>query len=97
MIWLRAVGGMPQAAVKTGAALGATLVGWRAVAWRADECAFRHGAVEEPSERARRATAVLAASLAPASFVVRAEPDRDTVLLHGIGGEPARANTEWLA
>lgn len=57
---------------------------------------FARGDRDDPRDRARRATALLVASLAPDSFVLRAAPERSEVLLHAIvppGGDP---DPRWL-
>lgn len=59
-------------------------------------CAFVRGGRDDPHDCARRATALLIASLAPDSFVLRAAPDRSDVLLHGIFGPPADPDPRWL-
>jgi len=94
--WARAWLDVPAATWKTGLALVRALVR-REPAGRADTAPFRSGASDDPVERARRATAVLAASLAPASYVVRAEPGGSTALMHGITDRPPGADREWLA
>lgn len=57
---------------------------------------FLRGAEDDPHDRARRAGAVLTASLAPDSFVVRAQPRRDHVLIHTLLS-PRPRDPRWLA
>lgn len=57
---------------------------------------FARGDADDPADRARRATALLVASLAPDSFVVRAAPGRSEALLHGIVGPAAVSDPRWL-
>lgn len=64
---------------------------------RADARPFRPGKANAPSDRARRASAVLAASLAPASFVVDVPLGRGEVLMHGIERRPPVRDADWLA
>lgn len=87
---------MPAASLRTGLAL-TRMVFRSAPAGRADAVPFRERAVGDPAERARRVTALLAASLAPASYVVRMDPGRAEVLLHGIDSRPQVHDREWLA
>ena len=63
---------------------------------RASRHAFERGRDDDPRDRARRATAVIVASLAPDSFVVRLAPGRSEVLLHGIVGPAADPDPRWL-
>ncbi|HEY9111322.1 MAG TPA: hypothetical protein VIM92_06075 [Rhodanobacteraceae bacterium] len=59
------------------------------------DAAFLRGDGNDPRQGARRATAVLTASLAPDRFVLRAEPHRERVLIHTI--LPPRAySPRWL-
>jgi hypothetical protein len=96
-VWARAIGSVPGATLRTGAALVAAIVRPDRARPSAPTRPFRHGATEDPAERGRRATALLAASLAPASYVVRADGGRDEVLFHAIGSAPPPADREWLA
>ena len=96
-VWARACGEVPGQTLITAGALAATILRGGENRGRADERPFRLGPANDPQERARRASAVLAASLAPASYVVDAGPDRDVALLHGIGRTPAPKDAEWLA
>jgi multisubunit Na+/H+ antiporter MnhE subunit len=93
--WTRALLGLPAATWRTGVVLAVTLL--RPVSpGRTDRVAFRPGPAHEPGERARRATALLAASLAPASYVVCADNDGSEILLHGIGAAPGKLDRDWL-
>lgn len=56
---------------------------------------FLRGAEDDPHDRARRAHAVLAASLAPDSFVVRAQPLHEHVLAHTVLA-PRPRDPRWL-
>lgn len=93
--WLKAVGGLGPALTRTlmvlvkAAALGGS-------PGRAPELAFLRGAEDDPEDRARRATAVLIASLAPDSFVVRAPPRKDRVLMHTIVRADVARDSRWL-
>ncbi len=57
---------------------------------------FARGDNDDPHDRARRATAVLVACLAPDSFVVREAPGRSEVLVHGIAGRAGDPDPRWL-
>ncbi|KMO39462.1 hypothetical protein VQ02_10030 [Methylobacterium variabile] len=94
--WGRALAGLGPATLRTGAVLArAILVGTHP--GHAHRRPFRRGPEDEPAERARRAGAVLLASLAPDSFVLRADPGRDEVLIHALGETPPPADPRWLA
>lgn len=60
------------------------------------EIAFRRGAEDSASDAARRASAVLIASLGPDNFVVRAPPEKDCVLTHAILPANASRDPRWL-
>jgi hypothetical protein len=94
--WGRALAGLGPATLRTGAALARAILGGTHPG-RAHRRPFRRGPEDEPAERARRAGAVLLASLAPDSFVLRADPGRDEVLLHALGEAPPPADPRWLA
>ncbi|HET7587606.1 MAG TPA: hypothetical protein VFL45_05950 [Gammaproteobacteria bacterium] len=93
--WLKATAGLV-------AALGSTLLVFIKAAalgtspGRALELPFLRGAEDDPEDRARRATAVLIASLAPDNFVVRAPPHKDRVLVHTIVPGDATRDSRWL-
>jgi len=58
---------------------------------------FARRAADDPAEAARRATAVLAASLAPDSFVVRVRTSRDEVLMHSLAPGQSPPDPRWLS
>ncbi len=93
--WLRAIVGLTGATIRTGGALLAAI--FRRASPRTDVSTFVHGPASEPRANARRATAVLTASLAPDSFVVRTPADENRVLIHRLA--PARRTPDplWLA
>ena len=94
--WGRALASLAPATLRTGSVLvRAILVGNHP--GHAHRCPFRRGPEDEPAERARRAGAVLLASLAPDSFVLRADPGRDEVLIHALGETPPPTDPRWLA
>ncbi|AWN53554.1 hypothetical protein [Methylobacterium sp. 17Sr1-1] len=94
--WGRALWGLGPATLRTGAALTRViLVGTHL--GHAHRRPFRRGPEDEPAERARRAGALLLASLAPDSFVLRADPGRDEALIHALGETPPPADPLWLA
>lgn len=93
--WLRTIAGLPGATVGTGGALLAAIVGRASP--RTEESAFIHGSADEPRANARRATAVLIASLAPDSFVVRTPAGEDHVLIHRLARARRAPDALWLA
>lgn len=60
------------------------------------EISFRRGAEAGARDVARRASAVLIASLGPDNFVVRAAPKKDCVLMHAILPKNASRDPRWL-
>lgn len=60
------------------------------------EIPFQRGTENDASDSARRASAVLIASLGPDNFVVRAPPKRDCVLMHTILSSNASRDPRWL-
>jgi hypothetical protein len=93
-VWLHAIGAVAPATLRVGAVLArAALLGGSP--GRTASAGFLRGAEDDERDRARRATAVLAASLAPDSFVVRAQPRHDDVLLHTLL-PPRPRDTRWL-
>jgi hypothetical protein len=93
--WARAAASLGPAIVKTfpvfveGALLGRSR-------GRLLEIPFRRGAERGAHDAARRASAVLIASLGPDNFVVRAPPEQDCVLMHAILRENASRDPRWL-
>ena len=57
---------------------------------------FERGGEDEACNRARRASAVLIASLGPDNFVVRAPPGKNGVLMHAITPENSSRDAQWL-
>ena len=93
--WARAVARIPSDTMRIGSALvKAVLVGGSP--GRAANPSFRYGVADDPIEAARRATAVMAGSLTPDTFVVDIEPGEASALCHKIAHTPAPANPEWL-
>lgn len=60
------------------------------------EIPFQRGAEGSARDAARRASALLIGSLGPDSFVVRARPRRDRVLIHAIPSGEGRRDPRWL-
>ncbi|HET8551950.1 MAG TPA: hypothetical protein VFM97_05690 [Gammaproteobacteria bacterium] len=95
LAWLKAIGNLVPA-------LGRTLILFAKAAvlggspGRAFELPFLRGGEDDPENRARRASAVLIASLAPDSFAVRAPPHKDRVLVHTIVSGDASRDPRWL-
>lgn len=79
-----------KAAVALGPALAKTFPVFVKTAWcggspgRLLEIRFQRGPEDDASDSARRASAVLIASLGPDNFVVRAAPEKNAVLMHAI-------------
>jgi len=62
---------------------------------RAMEFNFEHGALHSSTDRARRAVALLVASLAPDSFVTRLDQGRQA-LFHDITANNLKRDSRWL-
>lgn len=60
------------------------------------EIRFQRGREDDACDGARRASAVLIASLGPDNFVVRAPIDKDGVLMHAILPENDSRDPRWL-
>lgn len=92
--------------VKAVAALGPAIAGtfplFAKAAWsgrspgRLLKVRFRRGREDSACDGARRASAVLVASLGPDNFVVCAPPDKDLALMHAILPENASRDACWL-
>lgn len=88
----RALAGVPMAATKVAARLvRASIVG---AAGEVVTQPFFHGRRDDHRDAGRRAVAILARSLAPDSFVLRAPEQQDEIVIHTLvetaGGEDAR-------
>lgn len=92
---LRGLGHLAPATLRSGAALLRVAVRGGSPG-RPMAVPFARGDRDDPADRARQATAVLVASLAPDSFVVRADHRGRDVLLHGIVGPTADPDPRWL-
>ncbi len=93
--WGRALASLPWATMRTGGALIAALFGHSPQP--STTTAFVHGPADAPADNGRRATAVLAASLAPDSFVVRTPEGEDRALIHSIVPARRKPDPRWLA
>jgi hypothetical protein len=91
--WLKAAASLPMAVVRTGGVLLRGVATGRSPG-RAQQADFDYGPVGDPQARTRRAGAILSASLAPDSFVVRIRPGH-RVELHALG-EAAPRDPQWL-
>lgn len=93
--WGRMLAQLPGATARTAVVLArvAVLGGSPGRAWTLP---FVHGPTRDRDAAARRATAVLAASFAPDSFVVRLPPGRDQALVHAITPLPHTPDPRWL-
>jgi hypothetical protein len=93
-VWLQTIGAAVPAALRVFGVLARVAVAGGSPG-RTDRVPFLRGAEDDPHDRARRATAVLSASLAPDSFVVHAPPRHDHVVFHTILPERPR-DPRWL-
>lgn len=91
----RAVAGLMSATVEVGTRLASGLVG--PVQGRRVERPFTGGRQGNPREAGRRAIAVLATSLAPDAYVLRAPPGEDTILYHAITDHVPGGDPRWPA
>lgn len=94
-VWLKTLGAIVPASTRVLGVLARTAVCGGSPG-RAVDAPFLRGGEDDPRQRARRATAVLTASLAPDRFVVRAEPRHERVLIHAIVSSPATCDSRWL-
>lgn len=94
IVWLRAIAAAGPATLRVFAVL-ARVAALGGSPGRTLTTGFLRGGEDDPHDRARRATAVLAASLAPDSFVVRAQPGDDKALMHTVL-PPASRDARWL-
>lgn len=92
---MKAIRGLLPALLRTAAVLVKAAVPGGSPG-RAIEPVFLRGAEDDPGDRARRASAVLIASFAPDSFVVRAPEDEDRVLMHTILSTDSPRDPRWL-
>lgn len=92
--WLRTLARMPWDTVKVGGVLmKAAVIGGSP--GNARRSAFRSGTRDDPAERGRRATALLAGSLTPEAIIVNAAPRDDAAWVHVMSGD-GPSNPEWL-
>ena len=91
---VRAIAAVPLATARTAGALLAAVAGRAPPGLTA--ASFARGCADDAGTNARRATAVLAASLAPDSFVVRLARDSDVALVHRIVPAVGRPDPGWL-
>lgn len=95
LAWLKAISGLVPALIRTaGVLLEAAVRG--SSPGRAIEPMFLRGEEDDPDDRARRASAVLIASFAPDSFVVRAPEHEHRVLMHTILRADSPRDPRWL-
>lgn len=94
--WLRGLARLPPATLRTGIALLRAL-GSGTDLGHAQRWVFQRGREDDPVERGRRASAVMLASLAPESFVLRTDPGDGGVLIHALGEAVPQPDPLWLA
>lgn len=95
---IRAIAGLPAATIRVAVAFVRVLVTRRiAATWFADTTRepFIHGHRLNPTDAGRRATAILARSLAPDSFIVRTPEGREEMEVHNLSGAPAKKSARW--
>lgn len=95
---IRAIAGLPAATVRVAVALFRVLVTRKtAKTWFAQTVGepFIHGLRLNPADAGRRATAILARSLAPDSFIVRTPEGREEIEVHNLLGAPAMKSARW--
>lgn len=90
---VRAVVGLPQACVRVAARFCAIITGGKG--GRIVEEAFETGRQNEPRDFGRRAVALLAASLAPDSFVVRVDKEAHRLRSHVVLTHPQPSHPRW--
>ncbi len=95
LVIARSVAGLPLATLTVGRRLAAGLM--RPVEGRRVERVFAHGQQGRPLEAGRRAVVVLATSLSPDAFVLRAPLDEDTLLSHALTESDAGRDPRWPA
>ena len=93
--WVRACLELPAASLRVGYALLQALVHGD-LRSRARQQPSQYGAINDPVERSRRASAVLAASLTPPRFVVLLPEDEAHVLLHELATPARELDPKWL-
>jgi hypothetical protein len=93
--WAKAVASLGPAIVKTFPVFVEGALRGRSRG-RLLEIPLRRGAEHGASDAARRASAVLIASLGPDNFVVRAPPKKNCVLMHAILPQNASRDPRWL-
>lgn len=95
---IRAIAGLPAATVWVAAAFVRVLVTRKiAEKWfaRTMREPFIHGLRLNPTDAGRRATAILARSLAPDSFIVRTPEGREEIEVHNLLGAPSKKSARW--
>ncbi len=92
---LQALGGLPGAILRVGTQLGAAIL--HGVEGRMVEQPFHRGRLDDRRDGGRRATVVLATSLAPDSYVVRLPVDEETIVIHAITRRGPGTDPRWPA
>lgn len=90
---VRAVAGLPGGTFRVGRILLASLHG--DVSGRGAEQPFHAGQRDDPAEAGRRAAVVLAASLAPDTFVLRIEHGRGAITFHTLTDKVRSNDPRW--
>lgn len=94
--WVKAAGALGPALVRTFAIFVTAALFGRAPG-RVLEIPFERGREGGAKDAARRASALLIASLGPDNYVVRVPPNKDCVLMHAILPESAERDPRWLS
>lgn len=95
---IHAIAGLPAATVRVAAAFVRVLVTRKiAATWFAQTMRepFIHGHRLNSTDAGRRATAILARSLAPDSFIVRIPEGREEIDVHNLLGTPSGKSARW--
>ena len=90
---LQALGNLPGATLRVGSRLATALV--RDVEGHIVEQPFHRGRLDDTRDVARRATVVLATSLAPDSYVLRLPVDEETILIHAMTRHSPGTDPRW--
>ena len=90
---LQAIGSLPGATLRAGLRLAWALV--RDVEGHVVEQPFHRGRLDDTRDVARRATVVLATSLAPDSYVLRLPVDEETILVHAMTRLSPGTDPRW--
>lgn len=89
----RALRGLPGATLSVATMVLRTRAGGQV--GEVTSCFFDNGRRTDPSDGGRRAIGVLAASLAPDSFVLRTPVERDEIIIHAVVAREPPKDPRW--